>query len=106
MGATAMGRVSKLLKLLDNVRRSEDQDFTPKAKANETSNKFIGTIESIFADLPRPREWLSFFHNDLPLAKAPEDVKQMHDANGLNASQTRAVLKVNATWARMSCCRV
>jgi len=31
------------------------------------SNKFVGRVENIFANLPKPTEWRSFFNHDLPL---------------------------------------
>ena len=32
-----------------------------------TSHKFVRRVENIFANLPKPMEWLSFFNHDLPL---------------------------------------
>ncbi len=39
--------------------------FTRPSKL--TSNKFIGTVQEIFKNLPKPVKWLSFYLNDLPL---------------------------------------
>lgn len=43
---------------LDSDRRNGTDVFT---------NKFVGKVQSIFASLPKPKEWRTFFVNDLPL---------------------------------------
>ncbi len=61
-----------------------------------TSNKFIGSVQEIFKNLPKPVKWLSFYLNDLPLlvdiCKEVQDISIQHN---LNKSQTRALAKLN-----------
>jgi len=59
--------VKTLLGKLDSVRRSKELGYGVATQARLTSNKFIGSVEKIFKNLPKPLEWRSFFNHDLPL---------------------------------------
>jgi len=52
---TPQKRVKYLLGKLDSDRRNNTEFFT---------HKFMGKIESIFTQLPRKKEWRSFYVND------------------------------------------
>jgi len=67
MGKTPADRVKTLLGKLDSVRRSKELGYGVATQARLTSNKFIGSVEKIFKNLPKPLEWRSFFNHDLPL---------------------------------------
>ena len=67
MGKTPADRVKTLLGKLDSVRRSEELGYEVASEAKLTSNKFIGSVQEIFKNLPKPVKWLSFYLNDLPL---------------------------------------
>jgi len=60
-------RVKTLLGKLDSMRRSKERGSPITYEIRRLSNKFIGQVENIFANLPKPLEWRSFFDNDLPL---------------------------------------
>ena len=67
MGKNPVDRVKTLLRKIDSVRRSRERGFNPVKETKETSNKFIGRVEKIFKNLPKPLEWLSFLNHDLPI---------------------------------------
>jgi hypothetical protein len=67
MGKTPADRVKTLLAKLDSVRRSKELSYEVGTQARLTSNKFIGSVQEIFKNLPKPLEWRSFFNNGLPL---------------------------------------
>lgn len=53
-------------------------------------NKFINKVERIFDNLPRAREWYSFYVNDFrTITTIDEDVKDIAIRNQLNKSQTK-----------------
>ncbi len=57
-----------------------------------TSHKFMGRVEKIFKNLPKPVEWRSFYNNDLPiLMDICQEVRKISIQDGLNRSQTRAL---------------
>jgi hypothetical protein len=59
--------VKTLLGKLDSVRRSKELGYEVATQARLTSHKFMGSVEKIFKNLPKPLEWRSFYNNDLPL---------------------------------------
>ncbi len=67
MGKNPADRVKILLLKLDTLRRSKKRGSTFTNQTRRLSNKFIGQVENIFKNLPKPLEWLSFLNNDLPL---------------------------------------
>ena len=95
MGKKPANRVKTLLGKLDSVRRSEKLGYEVASEAKLTSNKFIGSVQEIFKDLPKPMKWLSFYLNDLPLLMDfCEDVQDISIKHNLNKSQTRALAKL------------
>ena len=46
-----------------------DQGLTPHStdQAKMTSHKFVGRVDQLFKNLPKPLEWRSFYTHDLPL---------------------------------------
>jgi hypothetical protein len=67
MGRKPADRVKALLAKLDSVRRSKELGYEIAPQAMSTSHKFMGSVEKIFKNLPKPMEWLSFFNHGLPL---------------------------------------
>ena len=67
MGKSSADRVNILLGKLDCVRRSKELGYEGASEGKLTSNKFIGSVQEIFKNLPQPLKWLSFYLNDLPL---------------------------------------
>ena len=67
MGKTPADRVKTLLGKLDSVRRTQEKGSSVSRQSKGLSNKFIGKIEKIFKNLPKPMAWLLFLNNDLPL---------------------------------------
>ena len=67
MGKNPADRVKTLLGKLDSVRRSKELGYEIAPQARLTSHKFMGSVEKIFKNLPKPLEWLLFLNNDLPL---------------------------------------
>ena len=98
MGKKPADRVKTLLGKLDSVRRSEELDYEVASEAKLTSNKFIGSVQEIFENLPKPLKWLSFYLNDLPLLMDfCKDVQDISIKHNLNKSQTRALAKLKKT---------
>ncbi len=90
-------RVKTLLGKLDSVRRSEELGYEVASEVKLTSNKFIGSVQEIFKNLPKPVKWLSFYLNDLPLLMDfCEDVQDISIKHNLNKSQTRALEKLRS----------
>ena len=67
VGKTPLERVYKLLSKLDSIRRSRERGSVVLTAEKDLSNKFIGQVESIFKNLPKPLKWQSFLMNDLIL---------------------------------------
>ena len=65
-GKTPAERVKILLGKLDSVR-SKELGYEVATQARLTSHKFVGSVEKIFKNLPKPLEWRSFYNNDLSL---------------------------------------
>jgi hypothetical protein len=49
------------------MRRSKERGYNVSDEIKCASNKFIGRVEKIFKNQPKPLEWLSFLNNGLPL---------------------------------------
>jgi len=47
--------------------RSKERGYNVSEEIRHTSNKFVGRVENIFANLPKPLEWLSFLNHGFPL---------------------------------------
>ena len=56
-----------LLGRLDSVRRTQERGSSVSRQSKVLSNKFVGRVENIFANLSKYLEWLSFANHDLPL---------------------------------------
>ena len=67
MGEIPVDRVITLKGKLDSIRRSEQGGYEISDKAKMTSHKFMGSVQQIFKNLPKPLEWQFFYTNDLPL---------------------------------------
>ena len=67
MGKNPADWVKTLLGKLDSVRRSKELGYEIAPQARLTSHKFVGSVEKIFKNLPKPLEWRLFLNNDLPL---------------------------------------
>lgn len=79
-GGKSVDRVKWLLMKMDSDRRTGTDYF---------SNKFIGRVDIIFSNLPKPKEWLSFYNNDFRnLVNIDADVAAFAAQNKLNKSQT------------------
>jgi len=64
MGKTPAGRVKTLLDKLDSARRGKDRGYEISDQASMTSHKFMGRVEQMFRNLPKPIEWRSFYNKE------------------------------------------
>ena len=97
MGKKPADRVKTLLGKLDSVRRTQERGSSVSRQSKSLSHKFMGQVEKIFKNLPKPLEWRSFYNNDLPiLIDFCEEVQEASMQNRLNRSQTRALEKLRA----------
>jgi hypothetical protein len=84
-GNTSVERVRFVLMKL----RSDDANRT------DFMSKFTHKVDCIFNGLPKPKEWISFATNDLPLLTSIDDEVQAVAVNEkLNKSQTKALQKL------------
>ena len=60
VGKTPLERVHKLLSKLDSIRRSKERGSVILEPEKDLSYKYVGQVESIFKNLPKPLKWLSF----------------------------------------------
>ena len=67
VGKTPLERVHKLLSKLCSIRRNRECGSVVLEAENDLSNKYVGQIESIFKNLPKPLKWQSFLMHDLIL---------------------------------------
>ncbi len=67
MGKTSADRAKTLLGQLDSVRRSQVRGSDVSGPSKALSHKFVGQVEKIFKNLPKPLEWRSFYNHDLPI---------------------------------------
>ena len=92
LGESPKDRVAKLLRKCWNVYNSQEQGKSVRKASQDWCNRFITLLETLFAALPKPTEWHSFFMNDLPLVtKVSAEVRDIAIANKLNKSQTKAL---------------
>ena len=54
VGKTPLERVHQLLSKLDSIRRSKERGSVVLDAETDLSNKFIGQVEFIFKNLPKP----------------------------------------------------
>jgi hypothetical protein len=95
LGKNPADRVKTLLGKLDSLSRTQERGSSVSRESKMLSNKFIGQVEKIFKNLPKPMEWLSFLNNDLPLlidfCEEVQEVSIQHrpwprpDMQGMNA---------------------
>ena len=67
MGAEPVDRVRTLLSRLDSIRRGGDRGYEATEHVQMTSYRFVGRVEKIFRNLPKPLKWQSFYAHDLNL---------------------------------------
>ena len=97
MGKNPADRVKTLLGKLDLVRRSQERGSSVSKQSKSLSHKFMGQVEKIFKNLPKPLEWRSFYNNDLLIViDFCEEVQEVSIQHQLNKSQTRALEKLKA----------
>ncbi len=95
VGKTPLERVHKLLSKLDSIRRSKERGSVVLDAEKDLSHKFMGQVESIFKNLPKPLEWRSFRNNDLILlTDIPLNVQKASIKHGLNKAQTKALARL------------
>ena len=95
VGKTPLERVHKLLSKLDSIRRSKERGSVVLETENDLSNKYVGQIESIFKNLPKPLKWQSFLMHDLILlTDIPSIVQTASVRHGLNKAQTKALARL------------
>jgi hypothetical protein len=76
-GKTPLEGVYKLLAKLDSIRRSKDRGSLVSKAEKDLSYKYVGQVESIFKNLPKPLIWRSFLTNDLVLlTDIPQSVQK------------------------------
>lgn len=90
LASTDKERVKVLLGRLHTVERHD----SPSKEAEIFANKFVGKVDDVFSNLPKPVDWHSFYNHDLGIASIPDDIKQWAAANKLNKSQTKALDKL------------
>jgi len=85
VGKTPLERVHQLLSKLDSIRRSKERGSVVLEADKGLSHKFMGQVEFIFKNLPKPLEWRSFLNNDLILLTDIPSIVQTasvkHDLN-------------------------
>jgi len=82
MGKNPADRVKTLLGKLHSISITKKRGSKISKKAELLFNKFVKQVENMFANLPKPMEWLSFFNHDLPLlvdiCKEVQEVSTQH----------------------------
>ena len=92
VGKTPLERVHKLLSKLDSIRVSKDRGSVVSDETSELFYKYVEQVESIFQNLPKPLEWLSFLLHDLILlTDIPSRVQKASVKHGLNKAKTKAL---------------
>ena len=95
---TPLKRVHKLLSDMDSARRSMVRGSSPGQAKKQLSHKFMGQLEFIFKNLPKPLEWRSFLNNDLSLLlDIHPRVQDTSIKHGLNKAQTKALANLELT---------
>ncbi|MBT3386420.1 MAG: ParB/RepB/Spo0J family partition protein [Desulfobacula sp.] len=94
-GKTPLERVYKLLSKLDYIRRSRERGSVVSEQEKDLSYKYVGQVESIFQNLPKPLKWRSFLAHDLVLlTDIPIKVQKASVKYDLNKAQTKALAKL------------
>lgn len=62
------------------------------AHGTEYVSKFTNIIDSVFNGLPKPKDWVSFPTNDLPLLFTSDEVQQLALTHRLNKAQCKTPL--------------
>jgi len=95
VGKTPLERVHKLLAKLDSIRRSKKRGSVVLETEKHLSYKYVGQVESIFKNLPKPLEWRSFLAHDLILlTDIPLKVQEASVKHNLNKAQTKELAKL------------
>ena len=95
VGKTPLERVHKILSKLDSIRRSRERGSVVLETENDLSNKYVGQVESIFKNLPKPLKWQSFLLHDLVLlTDIPSKVQKASVKHSLNKAQTKALAQL------------
>ena len=95
VGKTPLERVHKILSKLDSIRRSRERGSVVLETENDLSNKYVGQLESIFKNLPKPLKWQSFLLHDLVLlTDIPSKVQKASVKHSLNKAQTKALAQL------------
>ncbi len=95
MGKSPVERLKTLLGKLDLFRRSKQRGSEISDDAKSLSHKFVGQVEKIFNNLPKPLEWRSFYIHDLPLLLSTcKEVQDTSIQHNLNKSQIKALVKL------------
>jgi hypothetical protein len=103
-GKTPLERVHKCLTLLDSIRRGRDRGSAVSGSETALSHQFMGQVETIFKNLPKPLEWRSFLNNDLVLlTDIPEIVQNASIKYGLNKAQTKALARLEQVTGKDLC---
>ncbi len=84
-------RVKSLLMKLESDRKIKARGDDPGRELAELCSKFTAQTEKIFSGLPKPKDYISFATNDLPLLFTPAEVQEFALKHRLNKSQTKAV---------------
>ena len=99
VGKIPLERVHKLLSKLDSIRRSKERGPVVLESDNDLSHKFMGQVESIFKNLPKPLEWQSFLMNDLNLlTDIPLTVQKESAKHDLNTAQIKVLARAFAIF--------
>jgi hypothetical protein len=102
VGKTPLERVHQLLSKLDSIRRSKERGSVVLDAEKDLSNKFIGQVELIFKNLPKPLKWQSFLMNDLILlTDIPSKVQKASVKHSLNKAQTKALARLEQVSDRV-----
>lgn len=95
LGCAPEERVRELLGALQAVDTNGTAGRSVSRRASELTHKFMCNVEGIFAGLPRPMGWKSFYVNDLPLVtRLDDDVRNVAICNKLSKSQAKALNEV------------
>ena len=88
VGKTPLERVHKLRSKLDSIRRSKERGSVVLDAEKDLSNKYVGQVESIFKNLPKPLKWQSFLMHDLILlTDIPSKVQKASAKHSLNKAK-------------------
>jgi len=91
VGKTPLERVNKLLSKFDSIRRNKERVSLVLEVDKDLSHKYVGQVESIFKNLPKPLKWLSFLTHDLILlTDIPLKVQKAWVKHDFNLSGTSA----------------